>query len=237
MSTSHLPQHVAFIMDGNGRWAQRRGLARLKGHVAGIETVRRVCEECKSLGIPYVTFYAFSTENWKRPWDEVSGLFSIMRSYFMKELDEIIAKGMRVRFIGDRSSTTKLPADILTLMDEVEARTAHNTKITTTFAVNYSGRDELARAAQTLAVQGQLITAESMETALDTAGLPDPDFVIRTSGEQRISNFLLWQMAYAELYFSDVSWPDFSTTHLQAAISSYTTRQRRFGALPAVSAA
>lgn len=234
---SHLPTHVAFIMDGNGRWAQKRGLARLKGHAAGIETVRRVCEELSNLGVEYATFYTFSTENWKRPWEEVSGLFALMRTYFNSELKTIIEKGLRVRFIGDRSETSQLPKDILKLMDEVEAKTAHNTKLHATFAINYSGRDELIRAARQLAQEGTPITAESFETALDTHGIPDPDFVIRTSGEQRISNFLLWQIAYAELYFSDVAWPDFSATHLQAALSSFTTRQRRFGALPETSAA
>lgn len=234
---SHLPTHVAFIMDGNGRWAQKRGLGRLLGHKAGVETVRRTCEELTSLGIEYVTFYAFSTENWKRPWEEVSGLFTLMRSYFKSELESITEKGLRIRFIGDRGEGTKLPQDILDLMNEVEAKTAHNTKLNATFAINYSGRDELLRAARQLAAEGTEITTETFNSALDTHGLPDPDFVIRTSGEQRISNFLLWQIAYAELYFSDVAWPDFTATHLQAAMASYTTRQRRFGALPQTTAA
>ncbi len=234
---SHLPTHVAFIMDGNGRWAQKRGLARLKGHAAGVETVRSVCEELSKLGVEYVTFYTFSTENWKRPWEEVSGLFTLMRSYFKSELNTIIEKGLRIRFIGDRGEGTKLPADILELMNEVEAKTAHNTKLHATFAINYSGRDELLRAARKLAAEGTEITADTFETALDTHGLPDPDFIIRTSGEQRISNFLLWQIAYAELYFCDAAWPDFTATHLQAALSAYTTRQRRFGAVPATTAA
>lgn len=234
---SHLPQHIAFIMDGNGRWAQRRGLGRLLGHKQGIETVRRMCEECKNTGIPYVTFYAFSTENWKRPLEEVSGLFDLMRAYFNKELNDIIAKGMRVRFIGDRSPTSQLPPDILAIMADVEARTAHNTTITAVFAINYSGRDELLRATQTLAAQGTTITAENLTAALDTTGIPDPDLIIRTSGEQRISNFLLWQLAYAELYFSEVAWPDFTSTHLQAALSNFINRQRRFGAVPTATAA
>lgn len=234
---SHLPTHVAFIMDGNGRWAQKRGFARLKGHAQGIETVRTVSEELVSHGIPYATFYAFSTENWKRPWDEVSGLFTLMRSYFVNELESIISKGIRIRFIGDRTPTSKLPEDILKLMTEVEAKTAHNSKLTTVFAVNYSGRDEILRATRQLASSGKEVTAESFAAALDTDGLPEPDLIIRTSGEQRISNFLLWQLAYAELYFSDVSWPDFGATHLQAALSSYVTRQRRFGAVPVASAA
>ncbi len=236
---SHLPTHVAFIMDGNGRWAQKRGLARLKGHAQGAETVRAVCEELVSHGIPYATFYAFSTENWKRSWEEVGGLFSLMRTYFAREMETIMEKGIRIRFIGDRSATSKLPEDILKLMTDVETRSAQNTKLTATFAINYSGRDELLRATRKLAESGEEITAESFAAALDTDGLPEPDLIIRTSGEQRISNFLLWQLAYAELYFSDVAWPDFGATHLQAALSSYVSRQRRFGAVPvaAVSAA
>ena len=237
----HLPTHVAFIMDGNGRWAQKRGLARLKGHSQGIETVRTVCEELSKLGVQYATFYAFSTENWKRPWEEVGGLFSLMRAYFKGEMKLIMEKNLRVRFIGDRSETSKLPADIRTLMNDVEAQTGDNTGLTLTFAINYSGRDELLRAAAKMvkhsAATGEDVTPELMASVLDTAGMPDPDFIIRTSGEQRISNFLLWQLAYAELYFSDVAWPDFTATHLQAALSSYINRNRRFGALPQTSAA
>ncbi len=237
----HLPTHVAFIMDGNGRWAQKRGLARLKGHAQGIETVRTVCEELSKLGVEYATFYTFSTENWKRPWEEVGGLFTLMRTYFKNEMKQIMDKNLRVLFIGDHSETSKLPADILTLMTDVETQTKDNTGLTITFAINYSGRDELLRAATKLVQQsaatGEAVTPEMMAAALDTAGIPDPDFIIRTSGEQRISNFLLWQLAYAELYFSDVAWPDFTATHLQAALSSYMSRNRRFGAVPQVSAA
>ncbi len=237
----HLPTHVAFIMDGNGRWAEKRGLARLKGHAQGIETVRTVCEELSKLGVEYATFYTFSTENWKRPWEEVGGLFTLMRSYFKSEMKQIMEKNLRIRFIGDRSESSKLPADILTLMNEVEAQTAENTGLTTVFAINYSGRDELLRAAAKMVKQsaetGEAVTPDMMASALDTAGMPDPDFIIRTSGEQRISNFLLWQLAYAELYFSEVAWPDFTATHLQAALSSFMSRNRRFGAVPQVSAA
>lgn len=237
----HLPTHVAFIMDGNGRWAQKRGLARLKGHAQGIETVRTVCEELSTLGVEYATFYAFSTENWKRPWEEVGGLFTLMRSYFKSEMKMIMEKNLRVRFIGDRSETSKLPQDILNLMNDVEAQTSGNTGLTTIFAINYSGRDEILRAAAKMvkmsAETGEEVTPDMMASALDTAGIPDPDFIIRTSGEQRISNFLLWQLAYAEFYFSDVSWPDFTATHLQAALSSFMARNRRFGAVPVTSAA
>jgi undecaprenyl diphosphate synthase len=227
-----LPQHVAFIMDGNGRWASAQGWDRLKGHAEGIETVRRVIEELSEIGIPCATFFAFSTENWARPAPEVKGLFNLMRLYFKKELNDIIKKGMRVRFIGDRSDA-RLDGDVRALMEEVEEKTAHNTKITTVFAINYGGRDEILRAAQKLAAEGKEFTSENLDAALDTAGLPAPDLIIRTSGEQRTSGFLSWQAAYAELYFSEVSWPDFGHTHLHAALSSYVLRDRRFGHAPA----
>lgn len=244
MSETANPKHIAFIMDGNGRWASKNGLARLKGHSAGAETVKTICKELIKQHIPYATFYAFSTENWNRPGEEVSGLFSLMRTFFKREIDEIIEKGIRLRFIGDHAATSKLDAEIISLMKDMEARTAHNTKLTATFAINYGGQNELTRAARTLAEQvaaGQLkpheITETTLANALDTSGLPAPDLLIRTSGEQRISNFLLWQTAYAELYFTEVAWPDFQSTHLQAAIAAFATRQRRFGAAPAVTAA
>lgn len=238
------PRHIAFIMDGNGRWASRQGLGRLRGHSAGAETVKEVCKELIKQNIPFATFYAFSTENWKRSTEEVSGLFSLMRTFFKREIAEIIEKGLRIRFIGDRSPTSRLEPEILALMDEIEQRTANNTKLTATFAINYGGHDELTRATRTLAEQvaaGQLkpheITEKTIENALDTTGLPMPDLLIRTSGEQRTSNFLPWQTAYAELYFTDVSWPDFTATHLQTALTTFATRQRRFGAAPATTAA
>ncbi|NBX86874.1 MAG: di-trans,poly-cis-decaprenylcistransferase [Proteobacteria bacterium] len=241
---SHLPRHVAFIMDGNGRWATRRGLGRLLGHSQGVEAVRRVCEELVKLGVPYATFYAFSTENWQRPLEEVSGLFGLMRSYFKKELATIIEKGLRVRFIGDRRLGGKLEADLLALMEEVEAKTAHNTKLHVTFAINYSGRDELVRVMQGIAADAaagkivpEQVDAAAVEQRLDTHGLPAPDLMIRTSGEQRISNFLLWQLAYAEFYFCEVAWPDFQATHLQAALAAFAGRERRFGSVPAAVAA
>lgn len=234
-----LPTHVAFIMDGNGRWAQKRGLSRLKGHAEGVETVRRMTEALSDMGVKYGTFYAFSTENWQRPFEEVSGLFNLMRTYFRRELKDIVAKGIRVRFIGDRTPG-KLADDIIDLMTEVEQASAHNTKFTMTFAINYSGRDELRRAAQTLAEQaaaGTLsptdITPETISSMLDTAGMPDPDLIIRTSGEQRLSNFLLWQLAYAEMYFTQTAWPDFTVENLREALASFGNRERRFGGLPA----
>lgn len=238
------PRHIAFIMDGNGRWATRRGLGRLSGHSAGVETVKIICKELMNLEIPYATFYAFSTENWKRSEAEVSGLFNLMRTFFKKEMAEVVEKGIRLRFIGDRSPTSRLDPGIIELMNDCEAKTAHNTKLTATFAINYGGHDELLRATRALAEQvaaGQLkpheITEKVFENALDTAGLPMPDLLVRTSGEQRTSNFLPWQTAYAELYFTDTAWPDFEAQHLHAAIAAFSARQRRFGAAPATSVA
>ncbi|MFZ2587230.1 MAG: polyprenyl diphosphate synthase [Alphaproteobacteria bacterium] len=222
-------QHIAFIMDGNGRWATARGLSRLEGHRQGVEAVRRVCDALMERGVAFATFYAFSTENWKRPEDEVSGLFNLMRLYFKQEMKSMGKKGIRVRFIGDRTPG-KLAADIVTLMDEVEATTAANTKLTVQFAINYSGRDELVRAAAKAAKAGE-VTAESLTAALDTAGVPDPDLIVRTSGEQRISNFMLWQLAYSELYFTSVAWPDFGVAELDDAVGVFNGRERRFGGL------
>lgn len=233
MPENKLPQHVAFIMDGNGRWAASRGLARLKGHAEGVETVRRVVEELANLGIPLATFYAFSTENWKRTAEEVDGLFGLMRRFFATEMKALADKKVRVRFIGNHTPKSQggmLADDIVDLMNQVTADTAKNDRITAVFAINYSGRDELVRAAQKVAA-GE-VKPEELEKALDTAGLPDPDLVIRTSGEQRISNYLLWQMAYAELFFTPVAWPEFNVGHLHDALEAYTTRDRRFGAAP-----
>lgn len=231
------PAHIAFIMDGNGRWAQARGLPRLEGHRQGVETVRRMVDALIERGVGYATFYAFSTENWKRPEDEVSGLFNLMRLYFRQEMKNLGKKGLRIRFIGDRR-TGKLSDDIIALMNEVEAKTAANTKLTVQFAINYSGRDELLRAMENMAMQveeGTLaptaITDKTLAAALDTAGVPDPDLVIRTSGEQRISNFMLWQMAYSELYFTPLAWPDFTTVELDKALETFGGRERRFGGL------
>lgn len=241
---SQHPRHVAFIMDGNGRWATRKGLGRLTGHSAGVETVKSVCKELVKLEIPFATFYAFSTENWKRSEAEVTGLFNLMRTFFRKEMNEVLEKGLRIRFIGDRSPTSRLEPEILALMEEVEAKTAHNTKLTATFAINYGGHDELTRAARLLAEQvaaGQLkpheITEKTFENALDTAGIPPVDLLVRTSGEQRTSNYLPWQTAYAELYFTETAWPDFDINHLYAALAVFSSRSRRFGAAPAATAA
>jgi undecaprenyl diphosphate synthase len=223
-----LPKHVAIIMDGNGRWATARGQDRLQGHAAGVEAVRRTCEAAITMGIPVLTFWAFSTKNWKRPETEVSGIFNLLRWYFGKELKKLVADGIRVRVIGN-CEDGKLAPDVVKIFAEVEAATAHCDKLLAQFAINYSGRDELVRAAQTLVAQGGVVTEASFAAALDTEGVPDPDLVIRTSGEQRLSDFLPWQIADAELYFTEMHWPDFGREALEAAVASFAGRERRFG--------
>ncbi|SIT76746.1 polyprenyl diphosphate synthase [Pontibaca methylaminivorans] len=230
------PRHVAIIMDGNGRWATMRGRPRLFGHHAGARRVREVVEACPDLGIRYLTIFAFSTENWKRTQLEVAGLMGLFRRYIMKETKALQAQGVRVRFIGDR---VRLDAKLITLMDDLELATAGNDRVHLTIALNYGGRDEVARAARRLAhdvAAGTLnpdeVDEETLPRYLDTHVLPDPDLVIRTSGEARISNFLLWQSAYAEYEFIDTLWPDFSAEELGRLCRSYGTRDRRFGAVP-----
>ena len=231
------PAHVAIIMDGNGRWAQKRGRPRLFGHHAGARRVREIVEACPDLGVKYLTIFAFSTENWKRTQTEVAGLMSLFRKYIEREAKSLIKNGVRVRFIGDR---IKLDEKLVALMDELELLTAHNDLIHLTIALNYGGRDEVTRAAKRLAYevqQGRLtydqVDAETLSQFLDTHVLPDPDLVIRTSGEARISNFLLWQSAYSEYEFVDTLWPDFSRAEFARVLSSYGTRERRFGAVSA----
>ena len=231
------PAHVAIIMDGNGRWAKKRGRPRLFGHHAGARRVREIVEACPDLGVKYLTIFAFSTENWKRTQTEVAGLMSLFRKYIEREAKSLIKNGVRVRFIGDR---IKLDEKLVALMDELELLTAHNDLIHLTIALNYGGRDEVTRAAKRLAYevqQGRLtydqVDAETLSQFLDTHVLPDPDLVIRTSGEARISNFLLWQSAYSEYEFVDTLWPDFSRAEFARVLSSYGTRERRFGAVSA----
>ena len=231
------PRHVAIIMDGNGRWAQRRGLARLLGHRAGAKRVREIVEACPDNGVEYLTIFAFSTENWKRTQDEVSGLMVLFRRYIQQEARDMIRLGVRVRFIGDRP---RLDPGLRRLMDTLEAQTAHNTAVHLTVALNYGGRDEVARATKRLAqdvAAGRLdpdaITDETLPRYLDTHVLPDPDLVIRTSGEARISNFLLWQSAYAEYEFIDTLWPDFRRADFETVLGRFGTRSRRFGGVRA----
>ena len=231
------PDHVAIIMDGNGRWATQRGRPRLFGHHAGARRVGEMVEACPDLGVKYLTIFAFSTENWKRTQSEVSGLMKLFRRYIEREAKALFQNGVRVRFIGDRQ---KLDDKLVSLMDNLELYTLGNDKVHLTIALNYGGRDEVTRAAQRLAFeveQGRLspkdVDAETLAKFLDTRFLPDPDLVIRTSGEARISNFLLWQTAYAEYEFVDTLWPDFNAEEFGKILSRYGNRERRFGAVMA----
>ncbi len=228
-----VPTHVAIILDGNGRWAKAKGLPRKAGHVQGAKNVEIICEEAYKMGISYLTVYAFSTENWNRPQDEVDALMQLLRNYMKTCLKTAEKNNMCVRVIGDK---TRLDDDIRTRIAELEAATKDNTGLHFQIALNYGSRDEMTRAVKTLAARvasGELIaediTEESITNVLDTAGIPDPDLMIRTSGEQRISNYLLWQLAYAEFYFTDVPWPDFDKRELEKAIEAYNKRDRRYG--------
>lgn len=231
MSTSAALQHIAFIMDGNGRWAKARMLPRLAGHKQGIETVKKMLEAGLNKGIAYMTFYAFSSENWKRPEEEVQGLMGFVRSYFKAELAEAIKKNIRIKVIGDRSQEGKLSADIIEILNSAEEQTAHCTGITAVFAINYGGRDEIIRALQRIVQAEAKLTEGSMSQYLDTAGMPDPDLLIRTSGEQRLSNYLPWQLAYTEFAFTNTHWPAFSAEELDKIIDDFNGRERRFGGL------
>ena len=229
------PKHVAIIMDGNGRWAQMRGRPRLFGHHAGAKRVRAIVRTCPDVGVKYLTVFAFSTENWKRTQSEVAGLMKLFRRYIQREARDLLANGVRVRFIGDR---VKLDDKLVTMMDELELLTSQNDKVHLTVALNYGGRDEVARATKRLAydvAQGRLspkdIDDETLPKYLDTCFLPDPDLVIRTSGEARISNFLLWQSAYAEYEFIDTLWPDFTPEIFTNILNGFKARDRRFGAV------
>ena len=229
------PDHVAIIMDGNGRWAQMRGRPRLLGHHAGAKRVREIVEACPDFGVKYLTIFAFSTENWKRTQSEVSGLMRLFRRYIQREAKALFDQGVRVRFIGDR---IKLDDKLVSLMDDLEMFTSGNDRVHLTIALNYGGRDEVTRAAKRLAYEiemGRLthkdVDAETLAKFLDTQFLPDPDLVIRTSGEARISNFLLWQSAYAEYEFIDTLWPDFTRAEFAKVLSGYGARDRRFGAV------
>lgn len=228
-----IPNHVAIILDGNGRWAKRKGMPRNYGHVQGAKTVEVICEEAYRMGIQYLTVYAFSTENWERPQDEVDALMGLLRNYMKTCLKTAAKNNMCVRIIGDK---TRLDDDIVGRMEQLEEATKHNTGLHFQIAINYGGRDEIVRAVRRLAEQvaeGSLtpdvITEQLLGDVLDTQGLPEPDLLIRTCNEQRISNFLLWQLAYTELYFTPVAWPDFSKEELEKAIDAYNKRDRRYG--------
>ncbi len=224
-------------MDGNGRWATQRGRPRLFGHQAGAKRVREIVEACPDLGVKYLTIFAFSTENWKRTQKEVSGLMNLFRRYITREAQALLKRGVRVRFIGDR---LRLDVKLRELMDELEQLTADNDRVHLTIALNYGGRDEVARATKRLAqdvasgdLDPDVVDEETLPRYLDTYVLPDPDLVIRTSGEARISNFLLWQSAYAEYEFIDTLWPDFTAEVFADVLAGYGRRDRRFGAVPA----
>ena len=232
-SAGDAPRHVAIIMDGNGRWAKKRHLPRALGHREGAEAVRRTVRAAGELGIGYLTLYAFSSENWKRPADEVDDLMGLLRLYLRNEIRELHDNDVRVRFIGSRQ---RLSADVLGLIDEAEASTGANTGLTLIIALNYGSQAEIVDAMRAIGAQiaAGVMTPEQIDEAmiarhLFTAAYPDPDLIIRTSGEQRLSNFLLWQAAYAELVFTETLWPDFDRAALEAAIGEYLGRERRFG--------
>ncbi|MBR2264458.1 MAG: isoprenyl transferase [Firmicutes bacterium] len=228
-----IPQHVAIILDGNGRWAKANGKLRSQGHKAGADNVETINDALTEIGAKYLTVYAFSTENWKRAEDEVSYLMSLMKRYLIRNKKDAIARRTRIRVIGDK---TRLDPELQELIREVEADTAHLDRFNLTFAINYGGRDEIVRAVRRVALEAKegrldpdMIDEALFASYLDTADLPDPDLLIRTSGEERISNFLPWQIAYSELYFAQVYWPDFTVDELKKAILSYAGRERRFG--------
>ena len=229
----NVPQHVAIILDGNGRWAKAKGMPRNYGHAQGSKNVERICEEAWRMGIKYLTVYAFSTENWNRPDDEVNALMKLLRNYMKTCLKTAAKNDMKVRVIGD---ITKLYEDIQKRILELEEATKNNGGLNFQIAINYGSRDEITRAVRTLAEdvkEGKLMPEEvneaCIERYLDTHDIPDPDLLIRTSGEQRLSNYLLWQLAYTEFYFTDVPWPDFSKQELEKAIEQYNRRDRRYG--------
>ena len=233
----NVPAHIAIIMDGNGRWAKEKGMIRLKGHQAGMESLREIVRACSDKGVKVLTVYAFSTENWKRPIDEVSGIFTLLVRYVAKELKELNANNVQIRMLGD---IDPLPADAKKAAQKAVDSTKDNTGLIFCIAINYGGRAEIVRAARLLAKQaaeGQLDPASIDEamfaSQLYTADLPDPDLIIRTGGEMRLSNFLTWQSAYSELYVTDTYWPDFTPEKLQEAIDAFNGRDRRYGGIKA----
>ena len=224
-----VPKHVAIILDGNGRWAKAKGMPRNYGHVQGAKNVERICEDAWHMGIKYLTVYAFSTENWRRSKDEVDALMTLLRHYMKTCVKTAKKNHMRVRVIGDKSGLAK---DIQDSINNLEQESKDQDGLNFTIAINYGSRDEIRRCVQKITAEGirpEDITEEVIGAHLDTAGIPDPDLLIRTSGELRLSNFLMWQLAYAEFYFTDVPWPDFSKEELAKAIERYNQRERRYG--------
>ena len=230
-----IPVHVAIIMDGNGRWAKSRGLPRTAGHAQGARVVEQILEDADHMGIRYLTVYAFSTENWSRPDSEVKALMNLLRTYMKTSLAKCAKNNVRIRVIGDKS---RLDKDLQASIANLEKETASNTGIGFQIAINYGSRDEMVRAVQAAAqkvkdgeIRPEDITENFISDSLDTCGIPDPDLLIRTGGEQRISNFLLWQTAYSELYFCDAAWPDFNKNELEKAVDAFNNRERRYGGL------
>ncbi|GAC1533950.1 MAG: polyprenyl diphosphate synthase [Ramlibacter sp.] len=223
---SAVPHHIAIVMDGNGRWATRRYLPRVAGHKKGVDALRACVRHCGERGVKILTVFAFSSENWNRPPEEVSGLMELLAVALSREVPHLKAEGVRIQFVGDRSALSEKVRNGLV---QAEVATAANTRLVFNVCFNYGGRWDIAQAAARLAARGEPITEDSLDRAMALSPLPDPDLLIRTGGEQRISNFLLWQAAYAELYFSDKLWPEFDAAALDAAIADYAQRERRFG--------
>ena len=221
-----VPRHIAVIMDGNGRWAKRRLLPRLAGHKQGVESLRRCARACVERGVQVLTVFVFSSENWNRPQEEVSGLMSLLASALAKEVAQLSRDGVRLYFVGDRQG---LSDKVRAGLQEAERTTAHNTRLILNVCFNYGGRWDIAQAAQKLVAQGMELTPENLDRAMAMAHVPDPDLMIRTGGETRISNFLLWQAAYTELFFSNALWPEFDEAALDEAIAVFSGRERRFG--------
>ena len=223
-----LPEHIAIIMDGNGRWAKKRSLPRTAGHIAGAKTFKNIARYCNKIGLKYLTVYAFSTENWKRPKDEVEGIMNLLRDY-LKDAENFKDENIKVKFIGDLEP---LADDIKELIKKDEDGSKDATGLNLNIAINYGGRDEITKAVKRIVASGispEDITEQTVSDYLYTKGMPDPDFIIRPSGEYRLSNYLIWQSAYAEYWFSDILWPDFTPKHLEKAIDEYNHRNRRFG--------
>ena len=222
-----IPRHIAIIMDGNGRWARQRGMPRIMGHYRGAEVAEEVVKFCANLGVEYLTLFAFSTENWRRPREEVELLFELLRDYLTRKKEELIREGVRLRFIGRRDRIAK---DLKNLMEKLEEETSKDYRITVILAIDYGGRDDIIRAVRKAVRHGlEDLNEESFSRLLDLGEIPDPDLMIRTAGERRISNFLLWNLAYTELYFTEVCWPDFTTEELMRAVEDFSRRKRKFG--------
>ena len=220
------PNHIAFIMDGNGRWAKKRGFPRSFGHEAGVKTLMSVLEDCFDLGVKYVSVYAFSTENWNRPQEEVDALIGLFRTYFTKQFTKIIKKGIKVNVWGDKS---RFPSDVVKSITDIENTVIDDPKGTFNIALNYGGRKEIVDAVNKLVKEGKEVTESEFSSLLYSAGVPDPDLIVRTGGEVRLSNFLLYQCAYSEMYFTKTLWPDFDKKELIEIFTEYSSRDRRFG--------